>query len=134
MDKHGYTWEPHTVTTDDGYNLTTFHVTGKVAEEPYIPTLPPILIQHSMSYDAAKWLSSYTSGVPMPLQLADAGYDVWMGNNRGKEYSQTHVRYSVDDAEYWNFGWAEMGLYDVVANVKLIQNETGKDKIIYLGW
>ena len=70
----------------------------------------------------------------MPLQLADAGYDVWMGNNRGKEYSQVHETYGVDDAEFWEFGWAEMGLYDDVANVKLIKNETGKDKVIYLGW
>ena len=30
MDGFGYSWEPFEVTTDDGYILTTFHITGKV--------------------------------------------------------------------------------------------------------
>ena len=29
MDKYGYTWEPIKITTEDGYILTTFHITGK---------------------------------------------------------------------------------------------------------
>ena len=28
MSQHGYTWEHFTVTTDDNYELTLFHVTG----------------------------------------------------------------------------------------------------------
>ena len=28
MDSYGYTWEAHNVETDDGYLLTTFHITG----------------------------------------------------------------------------------------------------------
>jgi len=30
MQKHGYTWEAVKVPTEDGYTLTTFHVTGKI--------------------------------------------------------------------------------------------------------
>ena len=32
MDKWGYTWEAHEVTTEDNYILTTFRITGKQGE------------------------------------------------------------------------------------------------------
>ena len=34
MDQYGYSWEPFEVTTEDGYILTTFHITGKQGEDP----------------------------------------------------------------------------------------------------
>ena len=33
MDKHGYDWEAKTVTTEDDYILTTFHVLGRTGVE-----------------------------------------------------------------------------------------------------
>lgn len=73
--------------------------------------------------------------IPYHLQLADAGYDIWLANNRGTWYSQGHLQYdaTVDD-EYWMFSWAEMGLYDDPANIKEVQSATGYEKIIYLGY
>ena len=70
----------------------------------------------------------------MPLQLADLGYDVWMGNNRGTDYSLGHKTLQTSDREYWNWTWSEMGLYDTPANVKFIKENTKRDKIQYLGY
>jgi len=70
----------------------------------------------------------------MHLQLAEAGYDVWIGNNRGTEYSQVHDKYTVDDKEFWAWSWAEMGIYDDVANIKTIKEHSGAEKVFYLGW
>ena len=39
------------------------------------------------------------------LQLADAGYDVWVGNVRGTEYANEHNAISSNSPEYWNFNW-----------------------------
>ena len=44
MDFYGYDWEAIKVTTDDGYILTTFHVTGNKKTGPFTPTMPPVLI------------------------------------------------------------------------------------------
>ncbi len=38
MDKWGYDWEAHKVTTEDDYILTTFHVTGKTGKAKKAPT------------------------------------------------------------------------------------------------
>ena len=66
MSQFGYTWEAVKVTTDDGFILTTFHVTGN-QDGPYKPDKPPVLIQHGDASDGAAWLSYYYEGVPMHL-------------------------------------------------------------------
>lgn len=59
---------------------------------------------------------------------------MFIGSNRGTDYSAKHVSLTVDDPEYWAFSWAEMGLYDDVANVKAIKEETDAEKVFYLGY
>ena len=70
----------------------------------------------------------------MHLQLADAGYDVYIGSNRGTKYCQEHETLTVDDPEFWFWSWAEMGIYDDVANIKMMKERSGADKVFYLGW
>lgn len=40
------------------------------------------------------------------MTLAEAGYDVWLGNFRGTEYSEGHEILSVYNKKYWNVRWA----------------------------
>ena len=64
---YGYTWEAIKVTTEDGFILTTFHVTGTTEKGPFEPTLPPVLIQHGDYDDGTGWLAAYPDGLPMHL-------------------------------------------------------------------
>mmetsp|Transcript_12646 Transcript_12646/g.17067 ORF Transcript_12646/g.17067 Transcript_12646/m.17067 type:complete len:140 (+) Transcript_12646:147-566(+) len=138
MKVHGYAWEAVKVETEDGYTLTTFHVTGKVQKDGSVVTReatePPVLIQHGLGCDAATWLWLYTHGNPLILQLYDEGFDVWLGNNRGTEYCQEHKSLKTSDKEFWMYDWAEMGTYDTPANISMIKEKTGYEKILYLGY
>ena len=59
-----------------------------------------------------------------------------MGNNRGTKYSNVSEKYPVNDDSFdrWDFSWAELGLYDDPAFMDLIMQETGQEKVNYIGY
>jgi len=67
--------------------------------------------------------------------LANIGYDVWLGNNRGNKYSRSHISLNPDkDKNFWNYSYHEMGKYDLPAMIDFIQLTTRSNrKITYVG-
>ena len=44
------------------------------------------------------------------MVLANAGYNVWLGNSRGSKYSRNHLSFDPNkDNDYWTFSFQEMG-------------------------
>ena len=136
MTKYGYDWEPMVVTTEDDFILTTFHILGKTDGSAKAANKGSVLIQHGDLEDGTSWvLGNGGEEESFHLKLVDAGYDVWIGNNRGTMYSWGHKTLdAAKDPEYWDWTWADMGLYDDVANITAIKKATGFDKIFYLGY
>ena len=115
MDEHpGYHWRPYTAVTKDDWELTLFRITGR-DEEVIVSNKPSLLFVHGNKNDAASWVRDQ-KGKPVFLELADAGYDVWMGNNRGTRYSNVYRRDSlVTEQQRWAFDFSDMGRYDAPA-------------------
>ncbi len=137
MDKWGYDWEAVDVNTEDGYTLTTFHILGKKGEKRPKSHKASVLVQHGAYMEGSTFFNyvEWGEGKSYILNLVDEGYDIWIGNNRGTMYSQGHETLSAaEDTEYWEFSWAEMGLYDDVANIKMIKEQADVDKIFYMGY
>ena len=65
MDFWGYTWDAHKVKTDDGFILTTFHVTGKKGHDVVTDhSRAPVVIMPGLSCDAACWVDIDPSDPP----------------------------------------------------------------------
>jgi pimeloyl-ACP methyl ester carboxylesterase len=145
-----YDWEPFTTTTDDGYYLTMFRLQGPIGHYPVHRTaVQSILLSPGLGMSADSWFPSPEHGEPMPIQLYEAGYDVWLANPRGTPHSRGHIKYdpehNVDDAQhYWDWSFAEIGTYDNPAMLKhikyIISQEVEEpfirhtDKIVFIGY
>ena len=57
--------------------------------------------------------------------LSRAGYDVWMGNNRGNRYSNTHLMLNNKDRAYWDYYQEDMAKYDLPTFIDFVIEKTG---------
>ena len=153
----GFDYELYQVETEDLWTLTLFRITGNTLDA----SKPPLLFMHGESMDAHTWMAAQSlSGKPLPLILAEEGYDVWMGNNRGTKYSNVNptwpdaddfsrfrlidsinpspvvVDNSAQEADYaakYDFDWFDMGLKDLPTIMDCIQ-ELNTEKLVYIGY
>ncbi|ODN01188.1 Lipase 3 [Orchesella cincta] len=129
------------VTTEDGYILTVFRIPGGPKSPPAFGK-PAVLLHHGLLTASDNWVLQYGDR-NLAFKLADAGYDVWLANARGTDFSQRHTQHSVPNGAYWQFGlllyilhnnsFHEIAIYDLPAIIDVMLNETGNNDIFYVG-
>ena len=89
---------------------------------------------HGLLCTADWWIVNQAENAPAFI-AARAGYDVWLGNQRGNTYSRMHTTLDpdVDKKQYWDFSYHEMGIYDNPAVLDFIQEKTNGQKVAYIG-
>jgi len=92
----------------------------------------PVFMMHGMEGSSMDWVMNGPSLAPA-FKLAAAGYDVWLGNNRGNFYSYLSTNQTYSQESYWQFGVEEIGLVDIKAMIILVLDVTNKEKVTYVG-
>ncbi|CAH1989668.1 unnamed protein product [Acanthoscelides obtectus] len=130
IERNGYKAENHYTTTSDGYILNLHRIPeGKTGRK----NNKVAFLQHGILASSSDWVIS-GSGKSLGYALADEGYDVWMGNNRGNMYSRNHTKLDPDkDLKFWDFSWHEIGTTDLPAMIDYVLNQTGVESLYYVG-
>jgi pimeloyl-ACP methyl ester carboxylesterase len=134
--ERGYDIEEHKVTTSDGYILTMYRLPKTYAESQLNASAaagkPAVYVIHGLLDSSFTFVSNFRNQ-SLAFVLADAGYDVWLGNNRGTTWSNQHTTYTTDDDEYWDFSWQEMAEYDMPAMINYVLDTSGRSTLSYVG-
>lgn len=138
--KYGFPVEIHQVITDDGYILTLHRiphgrhkasVEGELNQNE-VKTKEPVFMQHGLLGSSSSWILACPEKAPAYI-MADAGYDVWLGNARGNHYSRNHTHLSPDEERFWDFSWDEMAKHDIPAVIDYILKTTHHSQLYYIG-
>jgi len=121
--QHGFYYERHLVTTEDGFVLCIERI-RKGAEAGV-----PIILQHGLFQSSGIFVLGNNKDSPA-FYLANQGYDVWLGNNRG--VFPNHNTHNPKDKEYWDWCLDDLGRYDFPAIISYVNNLT-KQKVVFVG-
>ncbi|XP_015189673.1 PREDICTED: lipase 3-like [Polistes dominula] len=94
---------------------------------------PPVLLVHGIFCSSVDWLLLGPQKA-LAYTLCQAGYDVWLANVRGNEYSKKHQIYTTKDKEFWDFSFHEIGYYDLPAIIDYVLEQTAYSELSYIGY
>lgn len=127
--KSGYEYEMHMVETEDQYILKMHRLVSKKLEETQ---RPPVLLMHGLFGTSSDFIIMGKK-ISLAYFLFDNGYDVFMGNSRGTDYSEKHKRLNANSSEYWDFSFHEVGYYDLSAKIDYILKVTNQKSLYFVG-
>ncbi|CAN7938117.1 unnamed protein product, partial [Ixodes hexagonus] len=130
----GYPVEEYDVVTEDGYVIAIQRIPRGRTENQNATwsNKKTIFLQHGMFGASSDYVINFPNQ-SLGFILADAGYDVWMGNSRGNTYSR-HVNLTKEDRKFWDFSADEVAAIDLPSMIDTVLKITGKQEMQYVGW
>ncbi|KAI1261632.1 Alpha/Beta hydrolase protein [Xylariaceae sp. FL1019] len=137
----GYTAEEHVVPTKDGYLLGIHRLAWRKGEEDLKVNDGPASVKKRVAYlhhgllmNSEVWVCLTDAQRCLPFVLVEAGFDVWLGNNRGNKYSKKSINCSPNSTKFWNFSIDEFAFHDIPDSIQYIIDTTKQPSLSYIGF
>eukprot|EP01012_Entosiphon_sulcatum_P020345 TRINITY_DN25319_c0_g1_i1.p1 TRINITY_DN25319_c0_g1~~TRINITY_DN25319_c0_g1_i1.p1 ORF type:complete len:464 (+),score=72.89 TRINITY_DN25319_c0_g1_i1:31-1422(+) len=134
LEFRGYPVEDHVVRTQDGFLLVLHRIPHGQAPPDSSQKRPVVFLMHGFMMNSEIWVVQTDASHCLAMLLADAGYDVWLGNSRGNKYSHKHVWYKATEDRFWDFSIDELAMFDMPAAVEYVLRCTGQQKLSIVGF
>lgn len=151
IESRGFPTETHFVATHDGYFLGLHRIPSKsgtsctngadeTTSEPWEqqqqqqPCRGVVLLVHGFMQSSEAFVVRKDTSNSLPLVLAAAGYDVWLGNNRGNKYSCKHATRKPIHEDFWDFSLDEMIRYDMPNMIEYVLEQSGAENLTLVGF
>lgn len=122
----GYKCETHYITSEDGFIIAYHRIPN--------PNKPAVILNHGIVLAGSAFVVFPNRS--LGFILADAGYDVWIGNARGTSYSRNHtsLNSTSNPKEFFDYTFHEIGKYDIPAAIDYILNINKQNSLHYIGY
>lgn len=114
--KYGLMYKEYKVNTSDGFILTLMEIfKNGISADAQV-----VLLQHGLFQSGSSWTTIGADSPP--FYLANKGFRVFIGNNRGCIYSREHTKYKPTKSDsiknenaYFDYSFYELGKFDAPA-------------------
>ncbi|TFY59080.1 hypothetical protein EVG20_g7920 [Dentipellis fragilis] len=134
----GYKHEEHVVLTKDGYLLGLHRIPSRRNEpmpHPGSSTGKPVVyLHHGLLMNSEVWVCLTDPARCLPFVLAERGFDVWLGNNRGNKYSKKSIHHNPNEHKFWDFSIDDFAWHDIPDSIEYILKTTGTESVGYVGF
>jgi lysosomal acid lipase/cholesteryl ester hydrolase len=130
--------EEHVVLTKDGYLLGIHRIPGPKDEPRPAPGTstgkPVVYLHHGLLMNSEIWVCLTESYRSVAFVLAELGFDVWLGNNRGNKYSKKSIHHDPNSHKFWDFSIDDFAWHDIPDSIEYILQITRADTLSYVGF
>jgi len=129
---NGYPCENYVAETGDGFQLNIQRIPHGRNGNSTGPK-PVAFLQHGLLDSAAAWVVN-SPQESLGFILADAGFDVFLGNARGNTWSGNNTKYNQTDQKYWDLiDFDNMIHIDLPTMIEKALAVSGAKSLVYIG-